>query len=179
MRIVSGAAHGKTLLAPKGMNTRPTTERVREAIFSVLAPYIEGAKVLDAFAGSGALGLEALSRGAAAAVFIEKDRRALDVLRKNIFACGFNQPAQVLAGDTNHVMQTLSGFDIVLLDPPYNRGLITKIEPQLLSVGFLNEGALVMLETSSKEPELFTDERWQLYKSRVYGDTAIYYYGIG
>ncbi len=179
MRIVSGTAHGKTLLAPKGMNTRPTTERVREAIFSALTPYIAGAKVLDAFAGSGALGLEALSRGAAAAVFIEKDRRALEALRKNIFACGFNNPARVLAGDTPQLLKTLAGFDIVLLDPPYNRGLIAKIEPQLLAAGFLNEGALVMLETASKQPELFTDGRWQLYKSRVYGDTAVYYYGIG
>lgn len=179
MRIVSGAAHGKTLLAPKGMNTRPTTERVREAIFSALTPYIEGAKVLDAFAGSGALGLEAISRGAAAAVFIEKDRRALEALRKNIFACGFAAPARVLAGDTPQLLKTLAGFDIVLLDPPYNRGLIAKIEPQLLAAGFLNEGALVMLETASKQPELFCDARWQLYKSRVYGDTAVYYYGIG
>ncbi len=179
MRIVAGDAHGKTLLAPKGMNTRPTTERVREAIFSALTPYLEGARVLDAFAGSGALGLEALSRGADEAVFIEKDRRALEVLRKNIAACGFAARAQVLSGDTPQHMQNLAGFDIVLLDPPYNRGFIAKLEPLLLREGFLNPGALIMLETAAKKPELFAQPGWQLYKSRVYGDTAVYYYGLG
>jgi 16S rRNA (guanine(966)-N(2))-methyltransferase RsmD len=178
MRIISGRARGKTIKAPKGMKTRPTTDRVREAIFSTLSPYLDGAVVLDAFAGSGALGLEAISRGAEMAVFCEQDRHALAVIRENISLTGFVGRARVLSGATEQLLQNCSGFDIVLLDPPYNRGLIGKVEPILLREGFLNEDALVMLETASKEPELFTDSRWLLYKSRVFGDTAVYYYGL-
>ena len=149
MRIIAGTAHGQPIKAPAGRNTRPTTDRVREAIFSALTPFLAEAKVLDAFAGSGALGLEALSRGAAQAVFCEQARAA-----------------QIVP------------YGLVLLDPPYNKGLIAKIEPLLLADGFLAAGALVMLETAAKEPELLADSRWQLLKNRVYGDTAVYYWEL-
>ena len=178
MRIIAGKARGKTIKAPKGTKTRPTTDRVREAIFSTLNPFLEDAVVLDAFAGSGALGIEALSRGAAQAVFCEKDRQALAVIRENLAATGFDRYAGVCPGSTEQILQRLSGFDVVLLDPPYNRGLIAAIEPRLLAEGFLREGAVVMLETASKEPELFADPAWELYKTRIYGDTAVYYYGL-
>lgn len=178
MRIIAGMAHGKTIKAPKGTKTRPTTDRVREAIFSTLAPFLEDAVVLDAFGGSGALGIEALSRGAAQAFFCEKDRLALAAIRDNLAATGLGGRAKVCPGSTEQTLERLAGFDVVLLDPPYNRGLIAAIEPRLLAEGFLNEGAIVMLETASKEPELFTDPAWELYKTRVYGDTAVYYYGL-
>lgn len=178
MRIISGEARGKTINAPAGMKTRPTTERVREAIFSALNPYLQGAAVLDAFAGSGALGLEAISRGAKSAVFCDMDRQALSVIRKNIAACKFEDRTRVYAGDTVKTVGRLSGFDVVLLDPPYNRGFVAAIEPLLLREGFLCDGAIVMLETAAKEPELLTDERWQLYRQKNYGDTAVYYFGL-
>lgn len=178
MRIISGAARGKTISAPKGIKTRPTIERVREAIFSVLSPYLAGAVVLDAFAGSGALGLEALSRGAERAVFCDMDHQALSVIRKNIAACGFQDKADIYAGDSLQSISRLSGFDLVLLDPPYNRGLIARLEPLLLKEDFLRSEALVMLETSAKQPELFLSDNWQLYKNKVYGDTAVYYFGL-
>lgn len=178
MRIISGTARGQTIGAPKGMKTRPTTERVREAIFSALNPFLADAVVLDAFAGSGALGLEALSRGAARAVFCDMDHQALTVIRKNIAACNMAAKARVYAGDTVQTISRLSGFDVVLLDPPYNRGLIARLEPLLLKEGFLRPDALIMLETAAKQPELFSSERWRLYKNRVYGDTAVYYFGL-
>ncbi len=178
MRIIAGEAHGKTIKAPKGTKTRPTTDRVREAIFSALGPFLEDAVVLDAFAGSGALGIEALSRGASQTVFCEKDRQALVVIRENLSITGLTGRARVCAGNTEQILQRVSGFDVVLLDPPYNRGLVAAVEPLLLADGFLREGAVVMLETASREPELFTNPAWQLYKTRVYGDTAVYYYGL-
>lgn len=178
MRIISGEARGKIISAPTGTKTRPTTERVREAIFSALNPFLAGAQVLDAFAGSGALGLEAISRGAKSAVFCDIDRLAVGVIRKNIAACRFEDRARVYSGDTVKTMTRLSGFDVVLLDPPYNRGFIGAVEPILLGEGFLNLGAVVMLETAAKEPELFTDERWELYRQKTYGDTAVYYFGL-
>ncbi len=164
MRIIAGTAHGQPIKAPAGRNTRPTTDRVREAIFSALTPFLAEAKVLDAFAGSGALGLEALSRGAAQAVFCEQARAAQIVIKENLVR--------------TKLAEKRPAFDIVLLDPPYNKGLIAKIEPLLLADGFLAAGALVMLETAAKEPELLADSRWQLLKNRVYGDTAVYYWEL-
>ncbi len=178
MRIISGEARGKNISAPAGTKTRPTTERVREAIFSALNPFLQDAVVLDAFAGSGALGLEAVSRGAKSAVFCDADRQAINVIRKNIAACKFEAKTRVLVGDTVKNMARLGGFDVVLLDPPYNRGFIAAVEPLLLKEGFLQPDAIVMLETAAKQPELFADERWQLYKHKVYGDTAVYYFGL-
>lgn len=178
MRIISGRARGKTIAAPAGTKTRPTTERVREAIFSALGPALPGAAVLDAFGGSGALGLEAISRGAKSAVFCDMDRQALNIIRKNIAACKFEAEAKVYAGDTVKTIARLGGFDVVLLDPPYNRGFVAAVEPILLRQGFLNEGAIVMLETAAKEPEIFADERWQILRQKTYGDTAVYYFAL-
>lgn len=178
MRIISGRARGKTIAAPAGTKTRPTTERVREAIFSALGPFLPGAAVLDAFGGSGALGLEAISRGAKSAVFCDMDRQAVNIIRKNIAACKFEAEAKVYAGDTVKTIARLSGFDVVLLDPPYNRGFIAAVEPILLREGFLNAGAIVMLETAAKEPEIFADERWQILRQKTYGDTAVYYFAL-
>lgn len=185
MRIIAGTAHGQIIKAPAGRNTRPTTDRVREAIFSALAPFLAGAYVLDAFAGSGALGLEALSRGAAGAVFCEQARPAQLVIKENLRKLGFAERGLVLCGAAEQKLQHWQGeaekrpaFDIVLLDPPYNQGLIEKIEPLLLREGFLAEGALVMLETAAKQPELLLDPRWRQLKNRVYGDTAVYYWGL-
>jgi len=182
MRIIAGTAHGQVIKAPAGRDTRPTTDRVREAIFSALAPFLEGAYVLDAFAGSGALGLEALSRGAAGAVFCEQARPAQLAIRENLAKLGLQTRGRLLCGAAEQQLARWSEnvenqpFDIVLLDPPYNRGMIAKIEPLLLRAGFLAQDALVMLETSAKEPELLADPRWRQLKSRVYGDTAVYYY---
>lgn len=178
MRIISGEARGKTISAPGGTKTRPTTERVREAIFSALNPFLPGAAVLDAFGGSGALGLEAISRGAKSAVFCDMDRQALGIIRKNIAACRFEDRARVYPGDTVKTISRLRGFDVVLLDPPYNRGFIAAVEPILLRDGFLNADAIVMLETAARQPEIFADERWEIYRQKTYGDTAVYYFGL-
>ena len=179
MRIIAGTAHGQPIKAPAGRNTRPTTDRVREAIFSALTPFLAEAKVLDAFAGSGALGLEALSRGAAQAVFCEQARAAQIVIKENLVRTKLDKQAVLLGGlAEQQLAEKRPAFDIVLLDPPYNKGLIAKIEPLLLADGFLAAGALVMLETAAKEPELLADSRWQLLKNRVDGDTAVYYWEL-
>ena len=179
MRIIAGDKRGQIIKAPAGRGTRPTTDRVREAIFSTLAPFLEGAYVLDAFAGSGALGLEALSRGAKGVVFCEQARPAQPVIKENLARLGLAARAQLLCGAAEQqLIGANKAFDIVLLDPPYNQGLITKIEPLLLREGFLQSGALVMLETAAREPELLADTRWRQLKNRVYGDTAVYYWEL-
>ena len=184
MRIVAGSARGKIIKAPKGTATRPTTEKVREALFSVLGGRVEGACVLDAFAGSGALGLEALSRGAARVIFCEKARTAQQIVRENVVACGFAERADLYRGAAEEALRRWggdtagTGFDLVLLDPPYNKGHVGEIEPLLLQPGLLRPEAVVMLETASRSPELFSEPVWRLYKTKTYGDTAVYYYGL-
>jgi 16S rRNA (guanine966-N2)-methyltransferase len=121
MRIVAGAAKGRRLVAPKGTDVRPTADRVKEALFSSLQPLLPGARVLDLFAGSGALGLEALSRGAASVTLVERSRPALDALRRNIEAVGL--PGRTWSpGRRGGLAGDLPGepFDLVLLDPPYH-----------------------------------------------------------
>src|SRR3954465_7399669 len=120
MRIVAGRWGGRTLHAPRGRSTRPTSDRVREALFSILGP-LDGARVLDLFAGSGALGLEALSRGAAAATFVERERLALRALRDNVADLGAD--AEVVAADARVFLRAArergAQYDLVFLDPPY------------------------------------------------------------
>src|SRR4051794_34868287 len=142
MRIVGGAWRGRRLVAPAGITTRPTADRVRQALFDRLlhAPWagrevLEGARVLDGFAGTGALGLEALSRGAAEAVFLERDRAALAVLRTNIGSCGAEARCRVLAAD---VLRPPPGqfCTLVFLDPPYGADLVPQATAALARTGW-------------------------------------------
>lgn len=160
MRIIAGAHRGRRLVAPAGLATRPTAERLRQALFDMLwhAPWagrtrIEGARVLDAFAGSGALGLEALSRGAASAVFLENDRAALAALRINIAACRGQARAQVIPRDASAPPRADAPCALVFLDPPYGKGLLAPALSALARAGWFAPGAIIVAETSADAPE--------------------------
>ncbi len=154
LRIIGGTWRGRTLRAPPGLATRPTAERLRQALFDMLlhAPWggrLDGMAVLDAFAGTGALGLEALSRGAASAVFMEQDRAALDVLRANIAGCR-GAVARVVAAD---VLRPPPGepCDLVFLDPPYGKALLPRALAALTLAGWTAPGARVVAEAAADE----------------------------
>jgi len=156
VRIVAGSWRGRALAAPKGESTRPTADRVRQALFDMLlhAPWggydrVVGATVLDAFAGTGALGLEALSRGAIHGHFIERDRAALAALRANIAALG--APATVHPDDATRSPPGVP-CGIVFLDPPYGQGLVERALASLALAGWLAPGVLVVAETGREEP---------------------------
>ena len=160
MRIIAGRHRGRRLLAPAGAATRPTADRVRQALFDMLwhAPWagrgrIEGATVLDAFAGTGALGLEALSRGAAAASFLETDRAALAALRANIAACREEARCRVLAADATHPPRAAAACDLLFLDPPYREGLMAAALAGLGAAGWIAPGALVCAEYGAAPEE--------------------------
>jgi len=167
MRIIGGAWRGRVLAGPAGA-TRPTADRVRQALFDRLlhAPWggrdmIEGVEVLDVFAGTGALGLEALSRGAARACFVENDRAAVSVLRANIAACKAADRTTVLGADVLTVARGPAA-GLVFLDPPYGRDLVPAAMARLRQVGRIAPGALVVAETGRADPPLPTtmlDER--------------------
>jgi 16S rRNA (guanine966-N2)-methyltransferase len=176
MRIVAGSHRGRRLLAPPGETVRPTSDRAREALFNILshgklgagsAPYA-GTAVLDAFAGTGAIGLEALSRGAAAAVFIEQDREALAILRKNVAALGEGARVQIVPGDATRPPHAPSSCSIAFLDPPYRSGLAAPALAALGAAGWLMPEALAVVEVAARE-ELTPPAGFSLVDERVYG----------
>ncbi|HEV8654534.1 MAG TPA: 16S rRNA (guanine(966)-N(2))-methyltransferase RsmD [Candidatus Limnocylindria bacterium] len=120
MRVIAGSAKGRTLDAPRGGATRPATDRVRETLFAILEPVLDDARVLDLFAGAGTLGIEALSRGAARATFVERSTEALKALRKNIRATGFDDRAEIVAANVIGFLEQIVGpFDVIFCDPPF------------------------------------------------------------
>ncbi|UPY39340.1 16S rRNA (guanine(966)-N(2))-methyltransferase RsmD [Sediminicoccus sp. KRV36] len=156
MRVISGAWKGKKLIAPEGEAVRPTSDRARQALFDMLwhAPWggrevVDGAAVLDAFAGTGALGLEALSRGAVRATFIEKDRAALAALRANIANC--RAQAQVIAGDATKPPRPIAPATLIFLDPPYGAGLLAPALAALDQAGWIAPGALLCTELGLRD----------------------------
>lgn len=176
MRVVAGAAKGRPLKAPAGQRTRPTTDRVKEAWFSALQPHLPGAHVLDLFAGSGQLGLEALSRGAAAVTFVERDRRALEILRANVASVGLDG-ARVLPGE---VLATLGGeltdapFDVVVADPPYDLpdDHLTAVLMEVLD--HLAPAAVVGIERARRSGPVAWPSDLGDADRRRYGDTVLH-----
>lgn len=143
MRVITGIARGKRLKTLEGTDVRPTTDRVKESIFSIIHFDIEGAKVLDLFSGSGQLGIEALSRGAASAVFVDSSRQSLDVTKENLSSTGLSANSRVVSMDSLSFLKgTNSTFDIALLDPPYHKGIISAVLP-VLSGKMTDEGIVV------------------------------------
>ena len=146
MRIITGQARGRRLETLPGLETRPTAERVKEALFSVLQFEIEGRRVLDLFAGSGQLGMEALSRGAAGCVFVDSNRDAVEVIRRNLKAAGLTANTQVLCQDAaSYLTRHGDRFDIAFLDPPYAAGLLEDSLRQV--VPFMNPGGVIACES--------------------------------
>jgi 16S rRNA (guanine966-N2)-methyltransferase len=158
MRIIAGRHRGRALTAPQGGTVRPTSDRAREALFDILAhgrfadrPVFEDARVLDAFAGTGAFGLEALSRGAAQASFIEKDRTALAALRANVTALGEEKRAAILPGDACTPPPAAVAAGLAFLDPPYGEDLAAPALAALAARGWLAEGAVVVVEVAARQ----------------------------
>ncbi len=173
MRIISGLYRGRPLIAPKGDTTRPTADRTREALFSMLTSRLgsfEDLRVLDLFAGSGALGLEALSRGAAGCTFVEQDGAALDSLRTNIAKLGATG-AEIRAQSVMALGPAPAPYDLILLDPPYGSGAGTVSLERLLRLGWIAPGALASVETQKNETT--SVEGFTLDAERVHGKAKL------
>ena len=175
MRVITGTARGHKLLTPEGLDTRPTTDKVKEAVCSALQFDFPGAKVLDLFAGSGQMGIEALSRGASGAVFIDADPRALACIKQNVKACGFAERSAVLRSDAvSYLQRATERFDIAFLDPPYRHDILPQILP-LLAEKMQKNGIIVC----EHEPECKLSERilyFDLQKQKKYGKIIISIY---
>jgi len=180
MRVIAGDARGRQLVAPKSMRVRPTADRVKEALFSMLLSRLgefTGMRVLDIFAGTGNLGIEALSRGASYAVFVDSHRESAEVIRKNLEITRYCDKAKVVMQDAAAALKLLArsepAFHLVFLDPPYHEGHTGRVLDLLSSSPLIDQGTTIVAEFSSKEeiPRSFGSLRET--ERRVYGDTAL------
>lgn len=184
MRITGGLSRGRTLLGPKGRRIRPTADRVREAMFNILGQELSEFRVLDLFSGTGSLGLEALSRGAAQAVFIDNLDESIALIKKNIGRLGYVPWSRVLNMDLGKGIPwehpSLSGpFDLVFLDPPYADDIAPRLVEQIPAEDRLSTGARIVIETDKKADPPLTLSRLTRVQVRVYGDTKITIYEFG
>lgn len=176
MRIIGGEARGRTLVAPAGNRTRPTQDYVRESLFNILRGETEGARVLDLFAGTGALSLEAISRGAASAVLVDQDRAALEAIRRNIASLRAQERCELLACDYRKALERLKAagrlFDLVFIDPPYRMENTGEMCAALYEKGLLARGFLIVVEHRRAAAPVL-DGRFLAADLRRYGDTEI------
>lgn len=151
MRVITGSARGKRLAELEGMDTRPTTDRVKEGLFNAIQFDIEGRRVLDLFAGTGQLGIECLSRGAESCLFVDQRREAVQVIRRNLNTCGFE--AQVVQGDALRVLRSQrQSFHLIFLDPPYETPLLEQALKTITDIDILSENGIIVCETPVRQP---------------------------
>lgn len=176
MRVIAGDAKGRRLRTSlRGM--RPTTDALKEALFSSLGDQVVGARVLDLYAGSGALGIEALSRRASEAIFVERDRAAIAVIEANLRSTGLDHRAGAVPVSVERFLATPADrpFDIVLVDPPYSHGLPSGVLALLIGGKFLTPRSMVVIETSARSFPAPVPPRYELAAERRYGDSALVY----
>lgn len=180
MRVVSGQSKGRRLLSPRGLVVRPTAAKVKEALFDILANLVAGARVLDLFAGTGGIGIEALSRGAESVDFVERDARSRKVLEENLKRCGYQSRARIHRLDVfrylRQVARTARPFDIVFVDPPYHTGILKKLLPLLSQDVIITHAGIMIIEHFHKTE--LPDVLGSLHRFRAqrYGDTVLSFY---
>jgi 16S rRNA (guanine966-N2)-methyltransferase len=148
MRVITGTARGRRLREPKGNEIRPTTDQVKEALFNIIQFDVEGRRVLDLFAGTGQLGIEALSRGAESAVFLEQSKDAFELVKENLKICGLE--GRVVQADSIGFLEKCGKFDIVFIDPPYDSGLAATALQKIYKFDILTDGGIIICETRSE-----------------------------
>ena len=181
MRITGGLAKGRLIISPKGLNVRPTSDKVRETIFNVAGQDLTGVMAIDLFAGTGSLGLEALSRGATKAVFIDNSSYSINLIKKNLALCGYTDISTVLKRDLKKGLYGVSrlardSFGMVFLDPPYRKGLIPFLLKTLPVAINLSNNAQVIVESASDEYFSTSEGGLEMVDSRIYGDTKLSIY---
>lgn len=175
MRVITGLARGRRLITREGDDVRPTTDRVKEAMFSILQFELEGRRVLDVFAGSGQLGIEALSRGAEKATFLDASRESVEIINKNLQTTKLGSQARVMQSDSLTFLRTTrEKFDIIIMDPPYNQGLLQKALP--LAVEIVAPGGVIVCECLNEEDLPEAVGEFNLVKRYRYGRTSLAVY---
>ncbi len=179
MRVISGALGGRLLVSVRGMSTRPTSDPVKEALFNILAPVLERARVLDLFSGTGALAIEALSRGAASAALVESEEQACRVIRRNLANLDLSEVARVYRGPVSGVVPWMGRhgyrFDGIFVDPPYRRGLIVDTLERVARARILEPNGWLVAEHEAREWPGDSGP-WRIVRRSRYGDTGLTIY---
>ena len=179
MRIIAGENRGKKLKAVPGLKTRPTADRVKEAVFSSIDDRLYGSRFLDVFSGTGSIALEAVSRGAESAVLLEKDADALQVIQDNVTACRQQERCTIMRGDSLASLNTLSRqgkqFDLIYVDPPYQGGLYEEVLKNIAEKKLLAQDGLILLECAKNTSISMENSIFFIYKEKCYGDTIVLY----
>ena len=184
MRVISGSLRGRTLFVPKGHKLRPTSDQVKESLFNIIGSNIPHATFLDLFAGTGNIGIEALSRQAAQAVFVEKSPIHIGVIKRNLAACALESKSVVYCGDANKILRVLQKaawtFDVIFLDPPYRQTrMLRDILERIVTHTLLTKtGLLVVEHTHTFTPQPKIGEELILARSHRIGDTALSFYRV-
>ena len=180
VRVIAGQAKGRSLKAVPGQNTRPTTDKVKEAIFSMIGPYFDGGYALDLFAGTGGLGIEAWSRGIEKVVSIDKEKISIDVIRHNVEAVGASDCFEIYRNDASRAMKVLAKrgmkFDLVFLDPPYKMDDMDNWLEQMDTLALIAEDAYIVVEHDAKVEYPLQFNRFEQMKKQQYGDIAVTIY---
>jgi len=180
LRVIGGVAKKRRLKSPGDLPIRPTADRVKESLFNILAPIIPACTFVDLFAGAGGVGIEALSRGAAKVLFVEKDQRAVRLLKHNIDLAGLHTGAEIMAGDVEQSLRRLTQrnekFDIVFADPPYRQGLAAAVLNTLARHPVWQPHTTIVLETDAKDVLPENTGTFALWRREKYGDTALSFY---
>lgn len=176
MRVITGSARGRVLKELQGMETRPTTGKVKESIFSIIQFDIEGRRVLDLFAGTGQLGIEALSRGAASCVFCDQRRDAVQLIRENLAVCGLSEHAAVRQGDAMAYLRSGEKFDIVFLDPPYGSGLLERALADIMAFDICRAHGIIVAESAADTQLPPAAAPYSLYREYRYGKIKLTVY---
>ena len=173
MRIIAGKHRGRKLIGFEGKSVRPTSDRVKESLFQILTPRLAGARVLDLFCGSGALGLESLSRGAAEVTFNDISAASLRIVKSNLAL--LKEQAEILNLDFRAALKCVRGkFDLIFIDPPYGEDFRAEILHLVRERALLNDGGIVIYESEREEP---SEEGWEAVDTRRYGRTKIFFFG--
>lgn len=180
MRIISGLAKGRKILSPEGMNTRPTLDRIKESIFNIIQGKVVGSKAIDVFAGTGSLGLEAVSRGAEECYLIDKGESTFKFLKQNVENLGFKDKCKCLNMDSYAALRELGNkgmiFDLIFIDPPYLKDMIPPAVEIITEKGLLSEDGLIVAKIDTKEELYKGNEKIELFDFRKYGNTTVCFY---
>ncbi|MBQ7563942.1 MAG: 16S rRNA (guanine(966)-N(2))-methyltransferase RsmD [Lachnospiraceae bacterium] len=173
MRVIAGEARRLRLVTPKGDETRPTSDKTKETLFNVLSPYIySDTRFLDLYSGSGGIGIEALSRGASSAVFVEKSKEALSCIAENLKTCHFEERGRIVKGDVVSALHTMNGresFDIIFMDPPYLTGAEQTVLSLLSGSELLNEDGIVVVESANgTDFSYLPGYGFEIFKQKIY-----------
>jgi len=180
MRVIGGVLKGRKLIAPRGLRIRPTADKVREAVFNIVGDRVRDAIVCDLYAGTGAFGIEALSRGARRAVFVDLDRSSIDLVQRNLERCGLRQQSRVIGWDIRRSLDCLrspaGAFNLVFLDPPYRRDLVAVTLTHLLNSGALDPAAWVVAEHAPQDAVAVESGGLRVFDQRSYGKTLVSFF---